>query len=91
LTLGYEHISYSLFQGKVVAAEFLFSIASRVELVKARPEVGWISSESYIKKLKEFIHARDEVLWGVSFALDAWFSFINNHPILKWCIYRSAR
>jgi hypothetical protein len=30
-------------------------------------------------------------LWGVSFALDAWFSFINNHPILKWCIYRSAR
>ena len=50
----------------------LLPVLDTVELIHARPEVGWVTTECNLQRCKELVHARQKGLWRCCRGCDSW-------------------
>lgn len=71
----------SLLEAEVVAAQLLFLVQHRVQLVYPGPEVSRVPTERDSQHVQEFIHAVHQALRSVGLAADTRLPFVNDHLI----------
>lgn len=63
---------FLIIEKEVVAFGLLFLILARVLLVNTRAEINWVTSESNVHQLKEFVHSRDHAFRGSARGFFGW-------------------
>lgn len=80
-------ITWSKQAAHVVAAQLLFMVKLRVQLVDTGPEVGRVTAESDVQVLQECVAASEKRLGFVGMGIDTGLAIEDNDPVSKICCH----
>src|SRR6266536_3027473 len=71
----------------IVAAKLLLLVELRIELVDTRPVIGWITAESNIKVLQEFVAASEQRLRCIGSSVNSRLAIEDDDSVRKICCH----